>query len=195
MYSALKYNGRPLYEYARKGIQIDRKSRNITIYELKLLDFNFSDKAEASYIEIEVFCSKGTYIRSLCEDIGQAIGCGAYISKLRRINSQPFSIEQAISLDELQERYGPYSEQDEQKQQQLDNLLLPTDKAIESFPAVDLTEKQHQFILQGRSIDIDSQLLIDTAAVYYRLYFNNTLIGLAILEQDNKLKPKRLIFL
>jgi len=191
MYSALKHNGRPLYEYARKGIEVERKTRSITIFEIKLLDYSFA--SEQAFIEIEVHCSKGTYIRSLCEDIGRKIGCGAYISELRRLESGPFLLSQAITLDELNEKFGLYTDLDEADKSAMDQLLLPTDTAIESFPIVNLNEHELDKIQHGHAISY--RLPTDSRHENYRLYFNNLLIGLAVLNENGELKPKRLLFL
>lgn len=207
MYSALKYNGRPLYEYARQGIEIERKVRQITIFDIKLLDYSFiantteQDHPVQNFIEIEVHCSKGTYIRSLCEDIGQAIGCGAHISALRRLESGPFLLSQSVSLPSLTENFAPYDELDESDKIRMDQLLLPTDTAITRLPAVNLDQEQYDRIQHGHAIDQsqDSAQSPDTKSDSYpgsyRLYFNNTLIALAILDESGKLKPKRLLFL
>lgn len=186
MYSALKHNGRPLYEYARKGIEIERKSRQITIFDIKLLNYSFATVKE-SFIEIQVHCSKGTYIRTLCEDIGQTLGCGAYISALRRIQSGPFSLSQCVTLDQLNE----YDESS--AKMPLDSLLLATDSAIENFPKVSLNESQYDLINHGHSIDCSSEDLHPGCNIC--LYYNNTLTALAIATEEGQLKPKRLLFL
>lgn len=200
MFSALKYNGRPLYELARQGIEVERKSRSITIFDIQLLDFSFDSNA-VNFIDIEVFCSKGTYIRTLCQDIGQAIGCGAHISALRRLESEPFLLSQAVSLEALSENFGLYSELAEADQIRMDKLLLPTDAAIQKLPARILNETEYEQIQHGHAIallqDIPGQPSSESAfcSDNFRLYFNNTLIGLAILGENNQLKPKRLLFL
>lgn len=186
MYSALKHNGRPLYEYARKGIEIERKSRQITIFELNLLEYNVSSETGHSSIEIDVLCSKGTYIRSLCEDIGTALGCGAHISELRRLQAEPFKLSQAVTLEQLEE-LPDFTEREK--------LLLPVDSAISAFPEVHLDSEQKTLIEHGHEIDFKSDNKPATEGGNFRLYFNNTLIALAILDENRKLKPKRLIFL
>lgn len=192
MYSALKHNGRPLYEYARKGITIERKSRSITIFSITLLEYSIQSQTnKADFIEIEVCCSKGTYIRTLCEDIGQKLGCGAHIGALRRIDSGPFDLSQAITLEDLLEKFDTEESSEERSFQQMDQLLLPTDTAIEQFPVIAMDKQQLERIQHGMTIDIHP----DTDSTDYRLYYNNTLIGLAILDENNHLKPKRLLFL
>ncbi len=188
MFSALKHNGRPLYEYARKGIVIERKSRPVTIHGITLIDFSFT--ADSPFIEIEVQCSKGTYIRTLCEDIGQKIGCGAYISALRRIASEPFSLSQAIRLDELPQ-YAADEPADDRDFSALDTLLLPVDSALQRFPAVKINASELERIQHGMTIDIQPEL----TASDYRLYYDDTLIALAVVDEFQQLRPKRLLFL
>lgn len=197
MYSALKHNGRPLYEYARQGISIERKPRQIIIKELKLLDLQITGETSQndSFIEIEVLCSKGTYIRSLCEDIGQIIGCGGYISELRRLESGPFHLSDAVTLTVLQDKFHHDGELSEAEKNELDGLLKPTDMAIQNFPAVHLNEQQFQDIQHGKLIANSNNAQAKFNSETFRLYFNNTLIALAILDAEGKLKPKRLLFL
>ncbi len=97
MYSAIKLNGQPLYKLARQGIEVERKPRNVTISEIKILDFS------GETAEIEVYCSKGTYIRTLCDDIGKELGCGGAMESLLRIKSGPFVLGKSITLEYLAE--------------------------------------------------------------------------------------------
>ncbi len=199
MFSALKHNGRPLYEYARKGIEIERKSRPVTIFNITLLDYDLKNTAAElqssnmqAFIEIEVKCSKGTYIRTLCEDIGKKIGCGAHISALRRIDSEPFSLSQAITLEQLLSQFNSTDDTDNKPDfKTMDQLLLPTDFAIQQFPAIDLNAGQLDKIQHGITIDVQP----DINSSDYRLYYKKTLIALAVLDDNSHLKPKRLLFL
>ncbi len=198
MYSALKHNGRPLYEYARKGIVIERKSRPVTIFNITLLDYSFVSQASDSqgvstqaFIEIEVQCSKGTYIRTLCEDIGEKLGCGAHISALRRIDSEPFSLSQAISLEQLLSQFRSDSPDDKPDFEAMDQILLTTDFAIQQFPAVHINKDQLHKIQHGMTIEVQPEI----DASDYRLYYDDTLIALAVLDDHSNLKPKRLLFL
>ncbi|MCP3852404.1 MAG: tRNA pseudouridine(55) synthase TruB [Gammaproteobacteria bacterium] len=209
MFSALKHNGRPLYEYARKGIEIERKSRPITIFSIELLDYCLENKAsESSFLEIEVKCSKGTYIRTLCEDIGKKIGCGAHISALRRIDSGPFSLSQSITLDELTQNYHinlPDDASSEERMnpelyKKIDQLLLNTDTAIQSFPAIEINTQELDKIQHGICINFppaNLEIKDETKAMQqdYRLYHEHKLICIAILDENKQLKPKRLLFL
>ncbi len=140
MYSALKRRGRPLYELARAGIEVERAARRVTIYRLELIAW------EPALATIEVECSKGTYIRSLAHDLGQALGCGAHLESLVRLAVGPFTIDEAISLGRLEEacREGNWQ-----------NLAHPIDSALSHLPAVVVGEEQGRFIENGRPVAID----------------------------------------
>ena len=122
MYSALKVDGKPLYEYAREGVVLERKSRQITIYELNVVSY------EAPVLVVDVLCSKGTYIRVLAEDLGRALGCGAYLSGLRRTLTGGFKLEDAITL-------GEYIAMEMAEREV---KLLPTEQLIAELPSYEL---------------------------------------------------------
>ncbi len=188
MFSALKHNGRPLYEYARKGITIEREARPVNIFDIKLIDFSCTSAVdEQQFIEIEVHCSKGTYIRTLCEDMGQKLGCGAYISSLRRIQSGPFSLVQSITLEQL----VAICENDSNN---IDELLLDTDTAIKTLPKIILNEAQYDTISHGNNI-INESVTTTSSQNDFRLYYNDKLLALAVLNKEGLLQPKRLLFL
>jgi len=197
MFSALKYNGRPLYEYARQGIVIERQARHINLYDIKLLAYQnaHAGNNQPAYIEIEVHCSKGTYIRTLCEDIGRVIGCGAYITMLRRISSGPFNLQQSITIEQLYQQFSSDVPADEQQLAQMDHLLLNTDHAVMQYPSYTLNETQLKQIQHGMSIAIEVNERQKLHTDHCRLYYNNTLIALAIIKDNCYLKPKRLLFL
>jgi tRNA pseudouridine55 synthase len=171
MYSALKLNGKKLYELARKGITVERKPRRITIFELKLLD------TQKDSLELEVYCSKGTYIRSLAEDIGDALGCGATVQALRRIQSGRFSIAQAKSLEQLQAA----------GKQQLMESLIAVDDPLKSLPSLQLNGQQAQAIKYGQTLELNQELRGTV-----RLYGEGGFLGLGEMRLDGKLAPKKL---
>lgn len=177
MYSALKKDGQPLYKLARQGIEIERPARTVQIHELKLVD------CSADTATLEVHCSKGTYIRTLVEDIGTALGVGAYVAMLRRTMVAPFESYPMYALADLQLLA-------QQGQQALDQLLLPLDRALTQFPELMLFEAQAQLIQQGQ------KLVLDAKEGIYRLYKQGaesvTFIGLAELS-GSQLKAKRLL--
>ena len=136
MYSALKVNGQKLYELARKGKEVERQPRPITIHELTLLEMT-----EAG-IRLRVHCSKGTYIRTLCQDIGEALGCGGCMAELRRVSAGDYAIGDAVPLETLLECETP------------EQYLRPVDSLFERYPAVKLTEKQTLRCRNGNAFSI-----------------------------------------
>ena len=140
MYSAIKINGRKLYDIARKGGQVERKPRLVTIHELKLVG-----KAEGDWL-LDVKCSKGTYIRTLCNDIGESLGCGGCLSSLRRVQAGAFSVDNAVTLEQVQQ----YA--DEGRAQE---LLLPVDVLFERCPCFTVTEEAEKRLRVGNSVSTD----------------------------------------
>lgn len=171
MYSALKHHGKKLYELARAGETVERKARRITIYDLQLLDFS-KDR-----LTLDVRCSKGTYIRSLAEDIGHELGCGGTVKQLRRLAAGQFSIDHAKTLEQL-------AEMDEQALRQ---CLINVDKPLESLPAVQLSESEATRIKYGQALSIEKPL-----QGMVRMYHANVFLGLGEMLLDDKLAPKKL---
>ena len=137
MYSALKVNGQKLYDLARKGKTVERQPRPVTIHELTLISM------EADGIRLRVRCSKGTYIRTLCKDIGQALGCGGCMAALRRVSAGEYTIEESIPLQTLLETEEP------------ETFLRPVDSMFRNFPAVELTEKQEARCRNGNAFTLN----------------------------------------
>jgi tRNA pseudouridine55 synthase len=178
MYSALKHKGRPLYEYAREGIEIERPARPVTIYELQLLAIRDNE------MDIAVKCTKGTYIRSLVEDIGEAIGCGAHVIALRRTLAAGFTLADAHDV--------PGMEAMRERDESLDGLLVAPDAALSMFPEHRLSGPVLVSILNGQAVRIEEQL----EQGYVRLYGNQDFVGLAEAFPDSEgtqLVPKRLV--
>jgi tRNA pseudouridine55 synthase len=193
MYSALKHNGKKLYELAREGKTVERKARRITLFKLKLLDFS------KDQLMLDVFCSKGTYIRSLAEDIGHTLGCGGTVKKLRRLEAGQFSIENARTIEQL-------TAMDEQN---LFQCLINVDKPLEALPAVQLSDEQAGCIKHGQSLDLlpfDEALLsvaeglrangtsasLERRQGTVRMYNDAVFLGLGEMLLDGKLAPKKL---
>jgi len=172
MYSALKLNGKKLYELAREGITVERAPRQITIYELHLLEATFDT------LTLDVACSKGTYIRSLAEDIGHDLGCGATVTALRRSQAGQFLLENAKTIEQLSALTND----------ELQANLIACDKPLEKLPAVHLSEQQAKAISYGQDIDIDSQ----KSESDYRLYAEGLFLGLGEYGINGKLHPKKL---
>jgi tRNA pseudouridine55 synthase len=171
MYSALKQNGKRLYELARDGITVERLARRITIFELKLL------AVQKDALELEVYCSKGTYIRSLAEDIGQELACGATVKQLRRVQAGQFRIEQAMALEQLQKL----------DEKQLMATLIAVDDPLQAMPAVYLNGPQTTAIKFGQALDLE----VDRRGSV-RMYGATEFLGLGEIRLDGKLAPKKL---
>ena len=138
MYSAVKVNGKKLYELAREGKEIERKSRTIEVYDIRIRQFLPPDR-----VEIDVDCSKGTYIRTLCSDIGKALGCGGHMAELLRTRTGVFSLENAIKLEELKALA---------EQEKAEEALLTMEEALKDFPVVKVSEKSAKFLYNGGKI-------------------------------------------
>lgn len=184
MYSALKQNGKPLYELARAGIEVERKARQVQIYNLQLIAY------ENNCLVLDVQCSKGTYIRTLVEDIGEALGCGAYVKQLHRVNVAPFDDLPMHALDELQTA--------QQQAQSLDDYLINMDQALLGYPALYLSDQQIQGLRYGRRLRLDAHLFDQTMASQalqeYRIYnHDHDFQGLAWVRPDGSLAPKKML--
>ena len=177
MFSALKKDGKPLYELARQGIEVEREARTIHIYRLELLS------VEPLFWELEVACSKGTYIRNLVEDIGEALGCGAHVVELRRLESGPFQLQDDLNLDHLREVA-------EHGFEALDALLLAPWAAMADKPKITLTENTTYYLMQGQPVRANG--LPSTGEV---LIFDpeQRFLGLGVMDEDGLLAPKRLL--
>tara|TARA_B100001094_G_scaffold333368_1_gene411148 strand:- start:5459 stop:6421 length:963 start_codon:yes stop_codon:yes gene_type:complete len=185
MYSALKYQGQPLYKYARQGIEVPRSPRDITVFDLQLLRF------EGDEVELEVHCSKGTYIRTIVDDLGELLGCGAHVIQLRRSQVAHYPVDCMVTIESLQALLDQALEDEVAPKDRLDPLLLPTDTAVSGLKAVQLNAQQaHQFSL-GQAIHTAEQgveeivrLIIDS---------NQEFIGIGQLNPCGRVDPKRLI--
>jgi len=177
MYSALKHKGQRLYELARKGIEVEREPREITIHALVL------GKVDGDRFELMVHCSKGTYIRTLAEDIGEALGCGAHVSALRRTGVGPYTGMAMFTLDQLNAKA-------EQGMQALDSMLLPVDTALGEWPAISLSQDSAYYLRMGQPV------LVPKAPTegWVRLYEGEgAFLGVGQVQDDGKIAPKRLM--
>ncbi|MDH5629342.1 MAG: tRNA pseudouridine(55) synthase TruB [Gammaproteobacteria bacterium] len=178
MFSALKHEGKPLYYYARQGIEIDREARQITIYDIELLRFDQINNEVELYIE----CSKGTYIRTIIDDLGQMLGCGAHVTMLNRTFVADFPPEQMIDITQL--------EKDREEGISLDQYLLPMDSALEFLPEVVLDQDSEHYFLQGQAINYPDLSDVDILRVYND---SGDFLGIAEVNEDLMLAPKRLV--
>ncbi|MBN6075100.1 tRNA pseudouridine(55) synthase TruB [Aggregatibacter actinomycetemcomitans] len=179
MFSALKHNGKPLYEYARAGITVEREARPITIFELNFVEYH------APYLTLEVHCSKGTYIRTLIDDLGEALGCGAHVTMLRRTAVADYPTEKMLDWNALQTLV------EQQDLAILDALLLPMDTAVAKLPALTLDESQTQGIGFGQRIKFDNPAKLQGQV---RLFSHiNRFLGVAVIDENNVIRPQRLV--
>ena len=172
----MKRDGKPLYEYARAGITLEREARNVIIHKLELVAY------DAPMLTLSVTCSKGTYIRVLGQDIGEALGCGAHLNALRRTQVGPLTMENMITLDALIAHPEPLS------------LLAPVDALLASFPAVHLNAELAKRFLNGQRLALGKEpVTVPSAEGRVRVYLDDKLLGTAILGEYSILAPERLI--
>ncbi len=177
MYSAIRKDGRRLYELARQGEEVEREPRRVIIHELALLG------REGNDLRLRVRCSKGTYIRTLVEDIGEALGCGAHVAALRRTEVAPFSAPRMWTLDELQALA-------EQGDEALLDALLPIDASLAHLPAVHLGEDAAYYLQQGQPVQAGRL----PEAEGLRLYRGeDDFLGIGVVTDDLRAAPKRLV--
>lgn len=177
MYSALKHKGKRLYALARDGVEVEREARTVRIYKIELLSINLPE------FEINVSCSKGTYVRTLAEDIGTVLGCGAHVSALRRTGVGPFDATQLVSMDDLNRAF-------EQGREALQALLLPMESALCDWPAVKLNADSTHYVKQGQAVLVPNA----PTAGKVRLYDEKeNFIGVGEILEDGRVAPKRLM--
>ncbi|MDH2926784.1 tRNA pseudouridine(55) synthase TruB [Lonepinella koalarum] len=179
MFSALKYQGKPLYEYARQGITVEREARPIRIFELNFIDY------KAPFLTLEVHCSKGTYIRTLVDDLGEYLGCGAHVTMLRRTRVADYPTEKMLTWQQLQD----LSEQ--QDLALLDSYLLPLDSAVAKLPVLYLTTEQTKSVGFGQRVKFENNQQIYGQV---RLFSDkNVFLGVAEIGKDNVIRPNRMV--
>ncbi|SNY97551.1 tRNA pseudouridine(55) synthase TruB [Halomonas sp. hl-4] len=177
MYSALKHQGKKLYELAREGKQVERAARRVSVYDARLLSF------EGSAFELEVSCSKGTYIRTLAEDIGNALGCGGHISQLRRLKTGPFDSDAMWTLEALEALADQAAREAE---------LMPVDVLVDHLPSLSLDESAYGRLAHGQSANVAMGDSIPPDALA-RLYYAESFIGLGVVKGSQEVAPKRLL--
>jgi len=184
MHSALKRDGKPLYELARRGLEVEREARPVTISRLELESFVPGERAEVSLL---VHCSKGTYIRSLAEDIGEALGLGGYVAALRRLQAGPFEESQALSFEQLQPL------RDREAFDELDTLLLPLDSALQHIPAVSLSDTTADFLVQGQAVFVPKLPEGPLLRLYRGGDAQPQFMGIGEILDDGRVTPRRLL--
>ena len=181
MFSAIKQGGQPLYKLARQGLEVERKPRPVVIKQLQLRAFRSGEKPE---VDIYLECSKGTYVRSLAEDLGRALGCGASVRALRRTRAGPFDIEDSVALSTL-EALKVSSDLHE-----LDRLLLPADAALGALPLVRLSESGGFYLRQGQPVMVPNAPRDGIVRVALE---TGEFLGIGEILDDGRVAPRRLI--
>lgn len=177
MHSALKYRGQPLYKLAIRGVEVERAPRRITIHSIQINDF------ADGLLDVEVHCSKGTYIRTLAEDIGRALGCGAHVATLRRLRAGPFSITDAVTLDDLARDAAT-------DMGLLRARLLPVDGALDGYPAITADADQAMRLGRGQAIRVPRLGVSGPVRLYDG---SGRFLGIGELRDDGCVAPKRLV--
>ncbi len=183
MFSAIKHQGQPLYKLARRGIEVERKSRRVTIYSNELVAFHGEE------FELEIHCSKGTYVRTVAEEIGEALGCGAHVCALRRRKAGPYDETEMLTFAEL-ERV-----RDEGGNEALDALLLPVESAVRDWPVVSLNDATAFYIRQGQPVIVPHAptsgrvQLVEQSTDSSKQMF----IGVGEILDDGRVAPRRLV--
>lgn len=181
MYSALKHNGQPLYKLARQGITVERKARDVTIYQLELVNFTEGPKAKA---DIFVRCSKGTYIRTLAEDIAAFLKVGAHLSRLHRTQAGQFTDKDMHELTELQALKADDSFE------AMDGQLIAAENAVNHFPLVEVSETEGYYVRLGQAVHIGQAPISGLVRIKQS---DGLFLGIGEVLDDGRIGPKRLI--
>lgn len=180
MYSALKHNGERLYKLARQGIEVERKARKVTIYDIEFISL-FTDDQQRLILELEVSCSKGTYVRTLAEDIAKKLHCGAHITALRRLSVGPYDGDM-VTIEQL----TALAEQGEEK---LDACLQPIDSGVADWPDVHLGSDAAFYVQQGQAVMVPHA----PTQGWVRIYDQSHFLGLGEIQDDGLVAPRRMI--
>ncbi|PIJ44259.1 tRNA pseudouridine(55) synthase TruB [Tatumella sp. OPLPL6] len=185
MFSALKYQGRPLYEYARQGITVPREARPITVYELLFIRW------EGEEVELEIHCSKGTYIRTIIDDLGERLGCGAHVSMLRRLQVDRYPAEKMVTLAQLQQWVADADAAGTSAAEQLDPLLLPMDTPAAAYPMVSLPQASSHWFKLGQAVQASGAPSDGLVRVFE--IETDKFLGMAQIDDQGRVAPKRLV--
>ena len=182
MYSALSKNGVRLYELARRGEEVERQARPVTIYRLELTEFD----GQTQECTLDVLCSKGTYIRSLADDLGRMLGCGAVMSGLRRTYAAGFSLKDCVTLDTLSELV---------QQGKLSQCMIPLERVLAAYPSLSVTQAQAVRFANGGALDADRLRFAEKRDGLFRVYSpDERFLGLGeLLPEERELKVRRVL--
>lgn len=176
MFSALKHQGVPLYKLARAGKTVERKTRKVTITELTLCNY------QGDEVELDIHCTKGTYVRTIADDLGAALGVGAHVIALRRTQAGPFTLANSLQFAEIEQTL------EQESFDGIDSFLIPADQAVQELPEVILPAATAEFVMQGQAV-IARHLPTEGLV---RLYNEDNFIGIGEILDDGRVAPKRL---
>jgi tRNA pseudouridine55 synthase len=190
MYSALKYKGQPLYKYAREGVEVPRESRDITVFRLDLLRF------EADEVDLDIHVSKGTYIRTIIDDLGELLGCGAHVANLRRSAVGNYPTDKMVTLEQLQALVAQAEEQELAPSTLLDPLLLPMTTACDGIPEVFIDDMSANFLRHGNPVQASNVPSEGLVQVFVGdNIIDGEFIGVGHIDDDGLVAPKRIVVL
>lgn len=184
MYSALKYQGQPLYKYAREGIEVPREARDIEVFRLDLLRF------EGDEVDLELHVSKGTYIRTIVDDLGELLGCGAHVSMLRRVSVGSYPRDKMLTLEELEALLQKAKAEEVSPSTYLDEVLLPMETALEGMPKVEVDDASVMYLRNGNPVQVSGAPLEGLVQVFTEA---DEFLGVGQMNDDGLVAPKRII--
>ena len=184
MFSAVKHEGQPLYKLARQGIEVERKPRRITVFECKLVGFRDTE------FDLEIHCSKGTYVRSIAEELGEDLGCGAHVTALRRLKAGPFSVADLVTMEQMETVLAADGLPG------LDALLLPVWSAVRDWPEVHLEEVTAYYLRQGQSVMVPhapANGWVRLSQGGHGVLGDGEFLGVGEVLDDGRIAPRRLL--
>lgn len=184
MYSALKYQGQPLYKYAREGIEVPREARDIEVFRLDLLRF------EGDEVDLELHVSKGTYIRTIVDDLGELLGCGAHVSMLRRVSVGSYPRDKMLTLEQLEALLQKAKAEEVSPSTYLDEVLLPMETALEGMPKVEVDDASVMYLRNGNPVQVSGAPLEGLVQVFTEA---DEFLGVGQMNDDGLVAPKRII--
>jgi tRNA pseudouridine55 synthase len=189
MYSALKYQGQPLYKYAREGIEVPRESRAITVFRLDILRF------EGDEVDLDIHVSKGTYIRTIVDDLGEVLGCGAHVAHLRRSAVGNYPMEKMVTMAHLEALLEQASEQNISPSELLDPLLLPMNTAVDGMTSIYIDDVSANFLRHGNPVQVSGAPTEGLVQVYVGNEDEKShaeFIGVGHIDDNGLVAPKRI---
>jgi tRNA pseudouridine55 synthase len=175
MYSAIKRGGEPLYKLARAGVEVEREPRPVTVREFRVLGL------AGDRLEVEIACTKGTYVRSLAHDLGEVLGCGAHVAELRRLGVGALTVDRAVTLEALEALPGPQARA---------GHLIPMDTALHAVPDIRITALAAHYLRQGQAITARHDVPVEG---WVRIYEDTRFLGLGQVLDDGRVAPRRLL--